>query len=360
VYTVKIKTLTPLWTGDANRKGETLRETGIIGSLRWWYEALIRGLGGTACDPTDTKCDDKSRCDACELFGCTGWSRKFKLEVNLDSGEKNLIPLNIEIGTRQKHQTKREKQYLKRVVSNVVTNDSVIYTFVPLKEIEQGEWVLLRNTLQIIEDYGALGARISQGNGVIKITDCNLPSGNSAITLSKNGKTAKEPNLKDFFFWKFRIGFTKEVKQLINKRIFWTHDPQHKGFEDNWKHWEKLWNRDPLFKDGFLPIAFHIRDMLRSLVEDTQERHSLFGERGSGLRIFVSHGYKKGENIIEFRVFGYHKSGQEKKLWNAINKNNLSEKFFSKDDDYVEKVECVCKKTGEEIIGDLKGEGRYL
>lgn len=60
-YTVKIKPLTPLWTGDAERKSGTLRETGIIGSLRWWYEALIRGLGGTACDPTvkesNTKCN---------------------------------------------------------------------------------------------------------------------------------------------------------------------------------------------------------------------------------------------------------------------------------------------------------------
>jgi hypothetical protein len=51
-YSVTIKPLTPIWTGDAQRKGDTLRETGIIGSLRWWYEALIRGLGGSACDPT--------------------------------------------------------------------------------------------------------------------------------------------------------------------------------------------------------------------------------------------------------------------------------------------------------------------
>jgi len=52
-YTVKIKALTPLWTGDAERKSNKIRETGIIGSLRWWYEALIRGLGGNACDPTN-------------------------------------------------------------------------------------------------------------------------------------------------------------------------------------------------------------------------------------------------------------------------------------------------------------------
>lgn len=56
-YTVKIKALTPIWTGDADGKNTTLRETGIIGSIRWWHEALIRGLGGTACDPTsDHRC----------------------------------------------------------------------------------------------------------------------------------------------------------------------------------------------------------------------------------------------------------------------------------------------------------------
>jgi len=55
---IKIKTLTPLWTGDANGNCETLKETGIIGSLRWWYEALVRGLGRYACDPTsDKKCE---------------------------------------------------------------------------------------------------------------------------------------------------------------------------------------------------------------------------------------------------------------------------------------------------------------
>ena len=43
-YTVKIKALTPIWTGDADGKNTTLRETGIIGSIRWWHEALIRGL----------------------------------------------------------------------------------------------------------------------------------------------------------------------------------------------------------------------------------------------------------------------------------------------------------------------------
>lgn len=90
---IKIETLTPLWTGDANGNCETIKETGIIGSLRWWYEALVRGLGGYACDPTSSnKCElngkersDKERakklCPVCYLFGCGGWKRRFRLEV---------------------------------------------------------------------------------------------------------------------------------------------------------------------------------------------------------------------------------------------------------------------------------------
>ncbi|MHC1568694.1 MAG: type III-B CRISPR module RAMP protein Cmr1 [Candidatus Syntropharchaeia archaeon] len=87
---LKIKTLTPLWTGDVDRECKRIKETGIIGSLRWWYEALVRGLGGYACDPTsERRCElrsvqealDEQICPACQLFGCTGWSRRFKSKI---------------------------------------------------------------------------------------------------------------------------------------------------------------------------------------------------------------------------------------------------------------------------------------
>jgi CRISPR-associated protein Cmr1 len=44
-----LTTLTPLWSGGV-AKGEMdrIHETGILGSLRWWYEAIVRGLGGDA------------------------------------------------------------------------------------------------------------------------------------------------------------------------------------------------------------------------------------------------------------------------------------------------------------------------
>ena len=49
---ISIQPLTPILTGGADRTTDRLHETGIIGSLRWWYEAIVRGLGGSACDPT--------------------------------------------------------------------------------------------------------------------------------------------------------------------------------------------------------------------------------------------------------------------------------------------------------------------
>lgn len=43
--TINLKTLTPLWTGGADGKSDRLHATGIIGSLRWWYEVVVRELG---------------------------------------------------------------------------------------------------------------------------------------------------------------------------------------------------------------------------------------------------------------------------------------------------------------------------
>jgi len=190
-FIVRIKPLTPIWTGDANRKNTTLRETGIIGSLRWWYEALIRGLGGAACDPTDESSQCKldhdkfykaikngapiqealnaQICQACQLFGCTGWARKFKLEI--------------------------EK-----------LNEEIIFEFIPLREMEDVEWALLNKTITIISCYGAIGGKLAEAEyGVIKIEQNGLDK--FALKkeelnnyLRKKVKGVDNPNLSRFIF----------------------------------------------------------------------------------------------------------------------------------------------------------------
>ena len=91
---VTFQTLTPLWTGDAWRCPDDLKLTGIVGSLRWWFEALVRGMGYKACDSTgDNSCKvevknpedaleiHKEICPVCYLFGTTGWKSRFSVGI---------------------------------------------------------------------------------------------------------------------------------------------------------------------------------------------------------------------------------------------------------------------------------------
>ncbi|TCT10535.1 CRISPR-associated protein Cmr1 [Tepidamorphus gemmatus] len=136
-----LKALTDIWTGDAERKGDRLIPTGLLGSIRWWFEVVVRGLGGSACDPTEHQCPDRQKklheaghhCVVCELFGCTGWARKFRFDV-LDGNEQ--------IKTTQ---IKKDNAFKLR--------------FTPLRRIEQEEWALLDLTLRLIAKYGAIGGK---------------------------------------------------------------------------------------------------------------------------------------------------------------------------------------------------------
>ncbi|WP_254921410.1 type III-B CRISPR module RAMP protein Cmr1 [Nodularia sp. NIES-3585] len=67
---VNIKTCTPIWTGgveagkcDSASADLSVRihETGLLGSLRWWMEVLVRGFEGQVCDPTEQKCSYDSK-----------------------------------------------------------------------------------------------------------------------------------------------------------------------------------------------------------------------------------------------------------------------------------------------------------
>lgn len=105
---------------------------------------LVRGLGGTACDPSDdaNRCPDQQgkRCVVCELFGCTGWGRKFRFEVRDRSG------------AIMKDQIKSSAAF------------SLCFT--PLRPMAAEEWALLDLTIWLIADYGAIG-----GKTVLKPSD---------------------------------------------------------------------------------------------------------------------------------------------------------------------------------------------
>jgi len=132
-----VRALTDMWTGDATGQGQRTITTGLLGSLRWWFEVLVRGLGGAACDPSvdGNRCptNEGQRCLVCELFGCTGRARKFRFDVRDSSGA---------------------------IMSNQIKrNTTFVLRFTPLRPNAVEEWTLLDLTIRLIAEYGAIGGR---------------------------------------------------------------------------------------------------------------------------------------------------------------------------------------------------------
>jgi CRISPR-associated protein Cmr1 len=133
----QLRTLTQIWTGGISQKSDMLHETGIIGSLRWWYEAIIRAYGGYACDPTDKdwqcKSTDPKHCAVCDLFGCSGWGGKFRLRI-LDENKKPI--------TRK-----------------LMPDTIIIFEIVPFRNISDEERWLLKQTMEMICNFGSIGGK---------------------------------------------------------------------------------------------------------------------------------------------------------------------------------------------------------
>jgi hypothetical protein len=87
--TYELKAPTDIWTGDCAGHPSRLVTTGSPGSIRWWCEVIVRGLGGRACDLSNAqaRCSDcQGRwCVVCERFACTSQARQFRFDVRDDN-----------------------------------------------------------------------------------------------------------------------------------------------------------------------------------------------------------------------------------------------------------------------------------
>ncbi len=190
---IRLRTLTPLWTGGVDGTMDRIHETGILGSLRWWYEAIVRGLGEEACDPTEHTCElsgerlkryesaraqgkdwwdalnEADICDACKVFGTTGWRRRFRVEVV--SREGGIDPTEGMFPSGRVHPDRRRDYrvggWLLR--GGYLGNLELRFT---------GEERLLLceilPTLLFVEKWGALGPKTSIGYGVFEIIEVRV------------------------------------------------------------------------------------------------------------------------------------------------------------------------------------------
>lgn len=193
---ITIQTLTPLWTGGVDQTSDRLHETGLIGSLRWWYEALVRGLNGYVCDPTsenpEARCTFDSQaygkakanhsseeeairsglktvCPVCYLFGATGWARLFQLRaVNVPTTPlhfRTTVPMN--------------KGWLKRVFGGQkqsidtikVPYGNLSFQLISRRYDEAYAKSQFALVLHLAAAYGGLGARLQHGFGQILFPD---------------------------------------------------------------------------------------------------------------------------------------------------------------------------------------------
>jgi len=235
----KIRTLTPLYTGGVDGTMDRIHETGILGSLRWWYEAVVRGLGGEACDPTGhkhelsgqrlkryrqarregkdwwTALDEAGICDACKVFGTTGWRRRFRLEILEDKTEPIWERQDQMLNIRPPGRTRG--WYLPPGRMGTLT---LKFSGDP-KALS-----LMAALLLFLEKWGNLGAKPQLGYGVFAIENRAevltwnqgdgkgrpgwkwAVAGNRAPN-SLDSKDSNLPDLRQFGFFKFRFETTE-------------------------------------------------------------------------------------------------------------------------------------------------------
>jgi CRISPR-associated protein Cmr1 len=304
---IKLRALTPIWTGGVDQTCDRLHETGLIGSLRWWYEAIVRGLDGLACDPTEHRCKDEHRCATCELFGATGWSRQFRLRV---TGEQRQSAgfREIKVDTRQRRGW--------RLGAGVLSGELTI-TVLPMRPTDQHELNALAFLVYFVAQWAALGARTQIGYGVVgldtialagdAISAQEIADSLALIELAAREHPApgpvaeRPPDIRDFFFAHLRL--PTDIREATLK---WLGEPQYatakrQGFVPNApgvRYEMRSWLRDP----AFVPRVRRLDDLRHDLMGTIRGSASLEAPRGS--KLFVSHLYYVDDGW-EFRVWGW-------------------------------------------------------
>lgn len=297
---IRLRTLTPLWTGGVDRACDRLRETGLIGSLRWWYEALVRGLGEDACDPTsDARCpkEDGEYCAACELFGSTGRARKFRLSI--EEGETGArCGSDVLLPSGRVHQTGRGDS---RAGGWFLLKGSYVGSIRGrlelLREVTDQEWIRLKVAMQLINRYGAFAARVSSGYGVVSFESGFSPVMLDQLQASPSSRGNDLPDLRDFFFARFQFDepagpadwwhTIHGIRQAIQGKL------------DDGSSPRPLWKAEKdltaLFQAGILPVAPAVRNWLRYHWNHgltSREEYFIFGQAQSVCPYCCKPGFK--------------------------------------------------------------------
>ena len=286
ILSIRCLSLTPLWTGDINRDSAKVHETSFLGSLRWWYREIKRAAGEDVCNPTSDDAKErcprpnKPVCPVCQLFGCTGQARRFRLEVSglkpqplffithQDVYESNGFWLTTLWGGERSGRRQEARYTLNRQTLFVNhLEETPGYFEVKITPTQPGDFQVLQEVqalLAFIARYGALGARTQNGFGQIALVD--IPENPLDIW----------PAATSFFSILFQLKGAEGLGRYRENIRFVGSAPM--GF------------KDPL-KAPFIPCAFDLR-------YKTSTTHPRTGEgRNLGLRPFFKNW--KGSRVAD-------------------------------------------------------------
>lgn len=324
---MRAKIQTPIWTGNIDSESPILRTTGILGSLRWWTESLLRGIDKHACDPTSAeKCPEEKNkikyyCPACLVFGATGLSKSFRLEI--DSTCNHVFvgnPINI------KPERRRRGWYLG---SGLVGEFEL--SFLPLEK--SFKEVLVEVPLAIASKWGSIGAKTQLGYGVFQMKEysayANIQSFSNALKSIQDRlefvqnaefrdcipNSEKYPNIQDFFFTKMQFKASKSWWKGVD------------GIRNQKGYSGRVGNKriEEWVESGSVPISPAIKNWIRfgklikagngkkvpaSPFREIYNRkisNWIFGDIGEKIasKINISSAYQMYDNIWEFRIWGW-------------------------------------------------------
>jgi CRISPR-associated protein Cmr1 len=330
----KLRTKTPIWTGGIGGTMDHLQETGIIGSLRWWYEAILRGLVSDACDPTVHSCildldqykklsdkplgerlHESGLCDACQVFGATGWKRRFRLSVSGQMEGSGPTTHQQPTGNRYKRDGRTPPSWYFKG-----PGQSGEFTISITPSSREFNPILITGLLKLINGYGGLAAKTQMGYGWIEFTETPEFDPDhflKNIHISAGSPDAKLPALENMFFCELETtdhGITAvlnakfDVRELFRESLDNT-DLRHfvcgtvKGTRQGSKIFISQAVNDRMRVWGWIPHQLPVRGYTRPQV--VGEIHATLSKYGkiSGWREFNSPRDLKTPHISDPRKF---------------------------------------------------------
>ena len=257
---IQLLTKTPIWTGDANGKmADHILETGIVGSLRWWVEAIVRSAGFHV--PEDPGSDSIS--PAANLFGTTEGKRQFAFSIDDQTapdphlqpnrGSSISFKLDEKVGIGPHRDEKDRLKYPEWVFQGHPRGGSLAIRL----RASQTHCAILQSALFLASRVGAIGAKAQFGCGVFDL--CRHPQDHSKIHDLLNPAypgapqpethlNAELPTLQSLFWKEIPLpGFKPSVNDLtpflLRYRI--REQIRIKGYPQDLRHQICGWVRNP-------------------------------------------------------------------------------------------------------------------